>query len=146
MPSKVNKLYIDLAAAVPTTLGAGNRRVVAFPLTQAVPGTTVASDKYGNFLRDFAPISAGVSALQKAKLAVSAFFQAGGLVTVGAAQVALDFIAASGVATTAASIDPVATRHFRLRAVINRLITAAEFARVTANGTIFVQRQHTIEV
>lgn len=144
MANKVNKIYITLAAAIPTTLGAADRRVLAFNATQTTVGT-VASDDFGTFLQDRTPLAGSAPAIIRAKNRVSAWFQPGGRVTLGAAQVGVDFIAATGIATTAASIDPIATRHFRIRAVINRLITAAEFARTTVNGAIFVQRQHSME-
>ena len=145
MANKVNKLYITLNTQIPSTLGAADRRVLAFNVTQTTIGTTAADD-FGRFLQDRLALPAGAPAPTRAKNRVSAWFQPGGLVTLGAAQVGLDFIAATGVATTAASINPILTRNFRVRAVINRLITAAEFARTTVNGTIYVGRQHSIEV
>jgi len=146
MANKVNKLYISLgSAAIPTTIGAAFKRVLAFRPTQTTAGT-VASDNYGRFLQE-RMFRVTDPLVKRGANEVSAWFQENAPTSLGSgAKVVLDFIAATGVATTLASIDPVLTRFFRVRAVINRLITAALFPRTTFGGTIYVARQHTIEV
>lgn len=153
MANKVNKLYIAVNNAGPVTIGATPQRVLAFPVTQAA-SNTVSADKYGRFLKDYEAMSLSDPSVNRAKKQVTAWFQASPGVSVGELPdtvasgfgCLIDFIAATGVATTALGIDPTLTRHFRVRAIINRLLTSAEFARNTLNGTIFVQRQHSIEV
>jgi len=151
MANKVNKLYITLHERIPTTVGSGFSRVLAFNVTQTT-FATVAADEFGRFLQDRQPLPALIAADQRAVNKVSAWFSQGGFVIGGpshiaaAALVSLDFIAATGNATVADSIDPILTRNFRVRAIINRLVALADFPQVTLHGTINVDRQHSIEV
>jgi hypothetical protein len=153
-----NKLYINLTSPVPTSVG-GNavNRYKAFNLTNTVPGTTVASDIYGRFLRQ-AQAATNAPAPVRAKYRVTAEFipetkinatsgapQAG--LSQGAAGVLFDFITATAASiTTARSINPIDYLNFRLRATIVRLVTLASKAAITMSGSILVQRQHSIEV
>lgn len=155
MATEVNKIYFTLSAAIPGTLGtlAADSTTVAFTATEAVVGTSTTSEKYGRFLSKKSALAAGDPANQRAENEVTAWFQVGVATTVGlaparqsSAHVAIDFIAATGVVATLASIDPVLTRNFRIRAVIDRLVTLSESPRTTVNGTIYIQRQHSIEI
>lgn len=150
--SNRKKLYIPFAGAIPDTIGAANRRVFAFPLTQATIGTA-AADQFGNFLAAVGPLTAGSNVEDHAKRRVTAVFQPGftgeaaAIVTVpDGGRVSLDFIGATVAnITAAASIDPNLTRHFRVRAWVSRLISTTALPRVSVNGTIYVQQQHSLE-
>lgn len=152
MATKSNNLLISLASAVPNTIGSAFRRVLSFNVTETTIGTTTAADAFGRFLPQFAAASSTDPANFRSQRKPKAWFQVMtpvgitiGANSPGGANVVLDWIAASGVATTAASINPVLTRNYRLRAVINRAITSAEYARATVNGEVYVEIPHTLE-
>lgn len=147
MAIKVNKLQITLHTNLPGTIGVG--RVVTFNVTEITQGVTTAADDFGRFLQDRIALPAGAPAGIRAANRVFAWFQAGQAVepqTFGGGVINLDFVAATGVATTLASLNPVLTRLFRLRAVIMRTLTAAEFPATTIDGVIQVEQEHSIEV
>lgn len=154
MATKVNKLYIQLAAAVPPTVGAGaavpTQTIAVFNVTETTVGVTVAADRFGRFLQEFQALSSGDPANQRGANDIEAWFQESPVIgtapgSQSGAKAAIDFISATGVATTAVAIDPTLTRNFRVRAIINRLVTVGDFARTTLNGHVYVQRQHTLE-
>jgi len=153
------KLYIELSGSqFLASPSIGVRRVIAFNVTQTTNGT-VASDKYGNFLPSLPPVPAaagvGVADTSRQPADVSAgFAQRPGGATSSLClgiQLATDFIAATGVATTLTGIDPVATRNFRVRLTAINVLTNTAAARggvVNSRviGRMYVQRQHSIEV
>jgi hypothetical protein len=154
--AKRKKLYIDLDGSdFLLSPSIGVRRFFAFNVTQTTVGT-VPDDKYGGFLDSLSPISsiaAGAPGEVRRPADVSAWFQKrpGSAVAslLANSEVAVDFIAATGVATTLNGIDPVTTRNFRVRLTAIRMVSAAGAGGQTSSrliGRLYVQRQHSIEV
>lgn len=157
------KLYFDITFNKVTT-----NAVV--PCTQITAGTT--GDRYGGLLQTVEACQGATPSALKAKAAVSAWFQSNLIVLSNATSVArafaVDFVSpkAGGINVTATSL-PYLTgtagggittiagfagheaiysitagiqRHFACR--VRRSINVA----VSVSGTLYVQRQHTIEV
>jgi hypothetical protein len=140
MPSvERKKLYFDLLVEG-TSAGsvAGYSRSVAkqlTPITNTTPG-----DRYGGLLDALPALVASSPNEIKRRNSVAAWFQcanAGGAV-LGAC---VDFISAVGSATTAAVLtNPIYTRNFRARLKVGFIGVGS------VRGTLFVQRQHSIEI
>lgn len=145
MANKVNNLQISFVGSVPGTLGVINS--VAFTVTQTTIGAQ-ASDDFGRFLQDRIALPAGAPAPLRGANQVQKWFQFSGIFTFQpAVAVSLDVVAATGSTLAAlAPLDPALTRHFRVRAAIHRLVTIGEFSRSTVNGTIYVERKHSMDV
>jgi hypothetical protein len=145
------KLYYDISVqAVATALNVQLvRRFMAG--TGLNFGSDVDLDRYGNVMapNEFA---GATGTFAKAKQAIGAWFQCasgiGGAGEGGEAaispSVCLDFIAQVGDATTLPNLDPATVRRARLRARIRHSLGILVTIRLS--GTIYVQRQHAVEV
>jgi hypothetical protein len=164
LKQKRKKLYFDLSLSRAVTN-------VVVPCTQYTSGT-VPGDRYGGLLDAYPAVQGGAQAGEKAKLAVSAWFQPnsfGGTVAAGVIDVMFvgPTAAASGIGAiprlkyltgtagggiTAVnalsgheaiySITAGIARHFAVKVHRNAVSGIA----ATISGTLYVQRQHSIEV
>lgn len=153
MAGNFKKLVILLddesAIAIPAVVGQTSILTYAFNITRTTAGT-ISADRFGRFLSSEV-VPATAPGNSRARQVVAAWFNPSSMygseaVRVPAVATALDFIAATGVATTLASIDPLLTRNFRLRMRVARTIATVSFAQATLNGSIFVQRSHSFEI
>lgn len=157
--NKVNKLYIDVGDDIEMTVTVSACKYQAFNVTQLTVGTSPA-DRYGRFLQDRPGVASSQPGFKLAANAVSAWFQQTPLIGEGGATcpdfggmfIGVDFVRNSLTVTSSflaalPSIDPATTRHFRVRLQAFAIsLNAAATHLFDVVGTVFVQRQHSIEV
>lgn len=135
--AKREKLYYDL--------------VIVFPMVSVTREPTFAPDRYGNTFERLDPLFAGSPGGLKARNAVSAWFQCSSFTEGGPpppmSDVCVDFVDLADASLPDPTgggfpgLDPVYTSRFQVR--VRPFGFPGTF---TVRGTLFVQRQHSIEV
>lgn len=142
MALKKNKCYYDVILAVPATVGLSFSTFTTFRMTQLTVGTA-SVERYGGFMRDVAGIPDSAPAAVRSRQAVSMYWTPSiSAVRSAAYAVTIEPQDQSGSAV----VDVVITRHFRARLSVYRLAAAGTFTGLSAQGTLVVERQHSIEV
>jgi hypothetical protein len=147
----VKKLYIDIGSGgedfpndQPEILCSGSVGTVqtrAYHVTQ-LNLTTPSPDRYFGFLTPVGVFTGPLDRRRKRTIMGTFTQKKGDGASGGAFNTTVDFIAATGNATTAIAIDPLTTRNFRVRLRANRIA----LARLTVKGLLFVAARHELEV
>jgi hypothetical protein len=162
--AKRRKCYFDImniTQAFPSPGDAGTSRFSIVRPTQQ-NATTPSTERYGGFLDDVAALTGGSPPEVKRRNAVSAWFQprpgyssmlthrvefVGVAGTVTAATPLPFLLPGGGVDLEKAGADAIYTRHFRVRLQHILIATVAAGPTIgTVRGTLYLQRQHSIEV
>jgi hypothetical protein len=156
MARKVKKLYFSVTLSrggASTIFGSG----AVFPCTNFRATPIYSGDNNRAVLEDFAPIAATDPPSMRSPRDVSAWFQLNRLATVGTGATPptgflVDFVTATtavagitvigGFGSVPAGMSTLGVNHFAVRVRPVKLTTG----NFTALGTLYVQRQHSIEV
>jgi hypothetical protein len=146
------KLYYDVLFTFP---GDTTVKSAAFRCTQFTVGT-VSGERYGGFADALAALAAAAPPEKKRQNAVGAWFEVAAITGTAQANTVspaiVDFVDAATLATPLANLgnatfagqDVVYTSHFGVRVRLAAVLTEGDAA--TIRGTLYVQRQHSIEV